>query len=254
MLAQQYLLEVEKVMRHIRETQLSAVLQVAPKIVEHMGDTGTLFVFGASHSSMIAQEVYYRAGGLATVKALFAPGLMLDQQPVTMTSELERLEGLGRIVVRSHGLGARDVLVVVSTSGRNAVPIDAALEAKERGAMVVALTSLPYSRSVPSRHSSSKRLFEVADVVLDTGTPAGDAAVDVPGTGKKMGPLSTVAGVLLINLLILQVVEELVARGRNPAILVSGNLDGGHEANLATYRRLDSSAFSHGDGPGRVAR
>ncbi|MBE3598423.1 MAG: SIS domain-containing protein [Limnochordaceae bacterium] len=74
MLAQQYLLEVEKVMRHIRETQLSAVLQVAPKIVEHMGDTGTLFVFGASHSSMIAQEVYYRAGGLATVKALLRPG------------------------------------------------------------------------------------------------------------------------------------------------------------------------------------
>lgn len=237
MLAARYLETVRSLLEHIERTQVREVDRAAEAIVAHIGETGRIFVFGAGHTSMMAQEVFYRAGGLAIVNPIFGPGVMLDERPVTLTTEMERVEGFGRTLVRAHGVQGEDALVVASVSGRNPLPVDVALEGKDIGAVVVAVTSLPYSRLVQPLHSSRRRLFEVADFVLDSGAPAGDAALEVEGLAVKVGPVSTLAGALLMNLLMLRVIEGFLGRGVTPGIFASANLDWGREHNLQVLQR-----------------
>lgn len=237
MLTARYLETVRGLVDHIQQTQLRAIEQAAEAVVEHIGETGRIFVFGAGHTSMMAQEVFYRAGGLAIVNPIFGPGVMLDERPVTLTTEMEHMEGFGRSLVRAKGVQREDALVVASISGRNPLPVDVALEGKEIGAVVVAVTSLAYSQSVEPLHSSRRRLFEVADFVLDCGAPPGDAALAVEGLPVKVGPVSTLGGALLMNLLMLQVIEGFLARGILPGIFASANLDWGREYNQQVLQR-----------------
>ena len=125
-----------------------------------------VFAFGASHAGLITLELFYRTGGLVTINPIRAPGMMLDMTPITSTSKLERLEGYGRLILEGTALDEGDVLIIHSVSGRNAVAIDMAAAAKEKGAKVIVLTNLNTSRAVTSRHSSGKKLFDFADVLF----------------------------------------------------------------------------------------
>ena len=185
---------------------------------------GTLHVFGMGHSHMLAEELYVRAGGLACVNAILEPSLMLHEDPARAT-ELERQEGLAAEILVKHEMRAGDVLIVVSNSGRNPVPIEMALLAKERGLVVIALTSLAHSQAVASRHSSGGRLFEVADVVLDNGGEVGDAVLEVEGHPTRACPTSTVIGAAILNAVVAAIIEELLGMGVVPPVLVSSNVD-----------------------------
>jgi uncharacterized phosphosugar-binding protein len=134
---------------------------------------------------------------------------------------------------------AGDVLILLSTSGRNAVPVDIALEAKRRGMTLIVITSLAYSEGVRSRHSSGKKVYELADIVLDNYSPKGDAVLSVEGLPQKTGSTSGVVGTVLMHAIVSQVVQNLVDAGITPPIYLSGNLDEGAEHNermLETYR------------------
>ncbi len=148
---------------------------------------------------------------------------------------MERLPGVASVLLDRHDLREGEVLIVVSNSGINAVPVEIAIEAKQKGLFVIALTSLAHSRKVPARHASGKRLFEVADLYLDNCGETGDAAVVYPGWNGKVGPTSAVAGIFLINQIICRVVERYLAEGLTPPVYVSANLPGGDEHN----RRLE---------------
>ena len=169
-------------------------------------------VAGSGHSHLLALEVFYRAGGIAAAQALLDEDLMLHRGAERSTS-LERDSGRAAAVLTAAGLTAGDVIIVASNSGRNAYPVELALEARAAGASVIALTSLRHSRGVTSRHASGKRLFELSDIVLDNGGEPGDAGLTVPGHPAPMGPTSTLIGVWVLNSILAEAVAQLAAEG-----------------------------------------
>ena len=188
---------------------------------------------------MLCEEPFYRAGGMACVSPILEPSLMLHQGGAK-SSALERLPELGSTVVAESGVGEKDVLFLISNSGRNSVPIDGALEGKKRGATTVAITSMTHSSAVTSRHPSEKRLFEVCDYVLDNCGVYGDACIELPGLTQAISPTSTVLGAALINLVMTETVRLLLERGVMPPVFASANTDEGDKANkavIAEYKK-----------------
>ena len=202
-----------------------------------------IHVCGCGHSHLMAEEAFWRAGGLVPVHPILDPNLTLLGG--RRTSPLERLEGYAPVLLAGEDLRPGEVMVVFSNSGINALPIEVAMAAKEAGLRVVAVTSLAHGKGVEPRHSSGRRLFELADVSIDTRVPAGDAAVDLSGLasgtdGHRVAPLSTAIGALVWNALVAEVAYLRAASGAEPTFFVSQNIPGGDEANealVSRYRR-----------------
>ncbi len=226
-----YLDAVAQALRKLQETQLEAINDAAHTITEAVIADNKIFSFGASHSFMLTEELVYRTGGLMLINPIFPHGMNLSVRPMTLTSRLERLPGLGKVLLENSPASAGDVLLIASTSGRNAVAIDMALAAQQAGITTIAITSLAYTQSVESRHPSGKKLFEICDQVIDNCAPLGDAAVQIPGFSQKTGPLSTVLGCAVVNAIVTQVIRNLVERGITPPVFVSANMPGGDEHN-----------------------
>lgn len=211
-----------------------ATLQTAGKLIaESIAKDGVLHTFGSGHSQILAAEIERRAGGLVPVSSINDPA---DGWP-------EQIPGYGaRLFQRyayQYAVQPNDCVLVISNSGRNASPIEVALEAKKAGLTVIAMTSLDMSKATSSRHPSGKKLYELADYVLDNCGVPGDAAIDAPGFAYKVGPTSTMSGALLLNLLSMEIIENLIAMGVTPPTYVSQNADGGaaHNEALATKYR-----------------
>ncbi len=197
---------------------------------------GLIHVFGAGHSHMTAEEAFQRAGGLVPVNAVLVDWLMVHQGARRATL-LERQSGLGELIVSTEPVEAGDVFFVVSNSGRNPVPVEVAQAAKERGARVVALTSVQHSEAVTARGDRGVKLSAVADLVLDTHAPVGDAAIAVDGD-LKVGGVSTVMSVVIIQTIVVATVTMLIERGLQPPVFKSGNVDGADEWNAEQLKRL----------------
>jgi len=231
MSAQAYFDKAIETLKRVAETQSEPIGRAAEALVEAIAGGRRIFSFGASHSFMLTEELVYRTGGLMLVNPIYPHGMNLFVRPVTLTSKLERLPGLGAALLESVPAQPGDVLILASTSGRNAVAIDMAIAAREKGLTVIGITSLDYTQHVTSRHPLGKKVIDVCDIVIDNGAPYGDAAVEVPGFSQKVSPLSTVTGCAIVNAIAAEVVSRLVARGMTPPVYVSANLDGGDERN-----------------------
>lgn len=229
---------VVRLIEAIARSQATSLEQAAQAIFTSLRAGGVFHVFGSGHSHALAEEAYHRAGGLVPVNAIQEPFLTPLTPPGT-SSQLERLPGLAKIILDSHDLRAGEVLMVISNSGINPVPIEVALEGKSRGLTVVALTSIRHSQAVPSRHASGKRLFEIVDIVLDNCGAPGDAAVHYEKFQGTVGSTSLLAGAYLINSLACRVVELFLAQGLTPPVYLSANVPDGDEHNRgleAKYR------------------
>jgi uncharacterized phosphosugar-binding protein len=211
--------------------QGAAIAQAAAAVAESWAADGLTYVTGSGHSHMIAEEVFYRAGGPAPVQAILDPALMLHQG-AQKSSMLERVEGYAETVLRSYPLGRTDVLFIISNSGRNAFPIEAALYARARGTKTVAITSLGAATTAPSRHSSGHMLHQIADLVIDNQVDAGDAALPLAARNARMGPVSTIAGVFIINAIMGEAVDALAARGVTVDVYQSANVEGSNAADI----------------------
>ncbi|MEE8283087.1 MAG: SIS domain-containing protein [candidate division NC10 bacterium] len=229
-----YTTSVHRILGRIEETQREALEQAAGVIFGSLNGGGVLHVFGSGHSIAVAQEAFHRAGGLVPVN-LIHEIFLTPLAPPAVSRKMERLSGMASILLDRHDLRGGEVFIVVSNSGINAVPVEIALEAKQRGIFVIALTSLVHSQAVPARHPSGKRLFEVADLCLDNCGESGDAAVAYPEWSGKVGPTSAIAGIFLMNRLVCRVVERYLAEGLIPPVYLSANLPEGDEHN----RRLE---------------
>jgi len=234
-----YLDLVIELLKEVRETQREVIKQAAHVVADCILADHLVYVFGASHAGILAQELFYRAGGLVPVNPLLPPGLVTDVRPITLTSRLERLPGFGSQIIAESPVERGDVMIVHSVSGRNAVAVEIAQGARERGATVIAVTSLNYSRSVQPRQPGMPRLFEVADLVLDNRAPVGDALVELAGLGQRAGPSSTVTGAAMLNAVMVKAAEIILKRSGNAPVFLSANIDGGDEHNqrwLEHYR------------------
>lgn len=196
---------------------------------------GIVHVFGSGHSHMMAEEVFHRAGGL------FAFNAMLD---VNLTSfgtlkagMVERTEGYAPVILDSFDVRPGEVVIVVSNSGINPVPIELAIEARKRGAKVIAVTSAGNYRDAASRHSSGRKLADVADVTIDSRVPVGDAILELDGLDAPVAASSTALGAALMNALVAQTAEALLAAGHQPPVIVSMNVPGVDERNAELTER-----------------
>ncbi|MDR2245059.1 MAG: SIS domain-containing protein [Treponema sp.] len=227
-----------KFLKSASETQDENISRAADLVVESFTGNKHFFVFGSGHSHLTAEELYTRAGGLAFVKAILPPELMLHEM-LNKSTLLEQLEGYAPALLELYRVGTGDTILIISNSGRNSVPVEMAIGARERGARIIALTSLKHSGRVASRHSSGKRLFELADVVLDNQGEYGDAAFYVEGCLIPTGATSDAVGIALAQALTVRIVEKLARRGVEAPLFRSSNADGdaaSHNARLVeTY-------------------
>jgi uncharacterized phosphosugar-binding protein len=228
--AELYILEIKKLIEKVEKTQLSNIRRAAELVADSIVRDRLVHIFGAGHSHFLAYECFDRAGGLLNMQAILDHGLDFGSG-MRRQGGFERFPGYAKIVIQDYDIGPDDVMIVISNSGRNPAPVEMALEGKKRGATIIALTSLPHSTSVSSNDPSGKRLFEVADLVLDNGCVAGDALVELEGLPPRVGPGSTVIGALILNAIVVQAAKNLLNRGEIPPVAFSGNLEGGREHN-----------------------
>lgn len=212
--------------------QRAALEEWGDRLAGRVRDGGILHVFGTGHSHILAEELFARAGGPTFVNPILDETLMLHGG-VGKSSRAERLSGYARVVLDDHDLRPEDALLVVSNSGRNAAPVEAALRGRELGLATLAITSFAHSRSFASRHSSGRRLLDVVDVAFDNAGEVGDAQLTLADGGERYGPTSTVVGAVLAHTLLCTVIERLAAMGQAPPLLRSANLDGSEEHNRA---------------------
>lgn len=217
----------------VRTSESAAITCAAEAMGDALAHGGMIHVFGCGHSAMLAMDVFYRAGGILLVQPIFDDRVLLSLRPVTDTTRWEQREDWVRDVFAASEMRPGDVLICISTSGRNGAPVEMAMAAREAAVTVIAVTSRAYANASSSRHSSGKRLHEVADIVLDNHVDPGDAALALPDLDQRIGPLSTVIGSALLQAAIVQTTANLLARGLAPPVFVSSNLPGGEAHNQA---------------------
>ena len=230
-----YIESLKGVLDRIAAEQASNIAQSAEIVARCLATGGIVHTFGSGHSHMIAEEAFYRAGGLAAINPILDPALLFLHGALEST-RAERQPGYAAELLARESIGELDCGIVISNSGRNATPVQMALLLKSRGLPVIAVTNLAQSQAAVSRDASGKRLFEVADVTIDNCIPSGDACIDLPEGSNRMAPASTVAGAAIIHSVMLEAAERLQSRGETPAILPSANV--GDNAEEALRRML----------------
>jgi uncharacterized phosphosugar-binding protein len=247
-----YLDNVVDAVRRIQETQREAIEAAGRACARSIANDGLAFTFGTGHGSFAALECFPRTGTPVGFRPIVESAIanfhhVLGDQGAYQYRFLHALEGYGRAILRAHRLDPDDTMVLFSHSGINAVIMDMALGAHELGMTVVGVTSVPHSSAVPARHSSGKRLFEEADIVIDTGVPLRDASVPVEGLEHPVGPTSTVLATAVAHAMVGETVQELVRLGVEPFVMVNPNTAGKEDANRANdanyeelWRRLRS--------------
>ncbi|MEV0976888.1 SIS domain-containing protein [Streptomyces sp. NPDC049915] len=227
-------------LQRVRDEEAEGIRAAGGLLADTVAAGGNLFAFGAGHSSLAAQDVVYRAGGLALMNLLAVPGVVgVDVMPATLGSALERVDGLASAVLDSSPVRAGDALVIISLSGRNALPVEMAMNARALGVKVIGVTSVAYATQTRSRHVSGTYLKDHCDIVLDSKIAVGDAELSVETIPAPFAPASTVVTSALLQAVMATAAGALADRGIEPPLLRSGNVDGGHEWNgriLTEYR------------------
>lgn len=225
MALESYIDGLQAVLERIKREQAGKIGQAGQLVATTLSAGGVIHTFGTGHAHLIADEAFYRAGGIAAINPILDERLIFLRGALEST-RAEREPGLARELIAREDVRAEDTAIIISNSGRNAVPIEMALEMKALGVKVIAITNLEQSRASTARHTSGKRLFELADVTIDNCVPTGDALLTLPRMDSKIGPASTVAGAAIINSIIIAAVSELLQRNEPVPVLPSANIEG----------------------------
>lgn len=221
-----YLDAAQLILDRIRATQMEAISQAAAICTETIAADGLVHLFGSGHSRMFVEEMFPRHGSFPGFHPMVELSLTYHNEVVGSNGQrqamfLERIEGFGSVIMRNFVFSRPDSFIIFSNSGVNEVVVEVALEAKERDLPLVAVVSLDHCLSLNPRHSSGKRLPDLADVTIDNCTPAGDAMVRIDGLADPVGPGSTVGAALVTNALKTEIAARLTALGKKPLVLTS---------------------------------
>ena len=211
------------------QTQAAGLEEASQQIAKCLKGGGMVYTFGTGHGHLLALEIFYRAGGMVRLCPILDEKLMLHISAAGSTQE-ERDEKWVDVLLEKYPIKAGDVLIDMSNSGRNAVPVLLAMEARKRGAYVIALTSLQHTQAVTSRNRLNLRLFEAADLVLDNGGVLGDASWQA-ADGAMVGPTSTAIGAAMLQSIVCRVKELSLEENFEADYFKSSNVDGGDEWN-----------------------
>ena len=234
----QYITNIQNLINRVLETQMDIIDEAGAIVAETIMSNGYVYAFGTGHSHMMAEELFYRAGGLARVYPILEDALMLHNGAIKST-EMERLDGYAELILERYECNDKDCLIIASNSGRNPVSIEMVKAAHKRGMKVIGLTNLIHSEAQESRHVSGSKLYEIGDVVLDNQGCLGDASVYIPEIDRNIAATSTSLGAILLHTVVISAVEIMIEKGHIPEVFSSSNLDEGDEINdkiLAKYR------------------
>ena len=234
-----YLLSAQELLGRVATTQRESVAACVKLFTDALASAKMIHTFGTGHSHLLAEEIFYRAGGLAAIYPILDERLMLHKE-VVKGSQNERLPGLAQELVDKHPIASGDVVIVISNSGGNQVTIDLVKLAQSLGAKVIAVTSINHATSKSARSSAAEKIHQLADVVLDNSGVVGDASVRVADSPMSAGPTSTVIGGALLQSVVVGTVAECLKRGIQPEIFLSSNLAGGDENNAAIFDKYRS--------------
>ena len=220
-----YIEKLQAVLERIKVEQQQNIEVAGRFVAESLARGGIVHTFGTGHSHIIAEEIFFRAGGIAPINPILDERLVFLKGALEST-RAERETGLARQLIEREDVRSGDAAIVISNSGRNAAPVEMALEMKERGVCVIAITNLEQSRPAESRHASGKKLYELADVAIDNCVPAGDAVMALEGLESRTGASSTVAGAAIAHSIVIEAMNELLERGEPLPVLPSANVAG----------------------------
>jgi uncharacterized phosphosugar-binding protein len=231
MTLESYIDGLQAVLERIKREQAGNIMRAGQLVAAAISAGGIIHTFGTGHSHLIAHEAFFRAGGIAAINPILDDRLIFLKGALEST-RAEREYGLAGELIAREDVRRGDAAIIISNSGRNAVPVEMALGMTSRGVKVIAITNLEQSLASTATHSSGKRLCELADVTIDNCVPKGDALLSLPGMDTRLGPSSTVAGAAIINSIIVEAVAELLQSGELVPVLPSANVEGVTEKTL----------------------
>jgi uncharacterized phosphosugar-binding protein len=229
--AGRWMSQARELLDRIAETQMETISIVAGWCADTISGGGLVHLFGSGHSRIPLEEMFPRYGSFPGFHPIAELSMTFHTEVVGTNGQrqamfIERVGGLAEVILSNYQFGDNDLMMVFSSSGRSAVPVEMAMGASERGLKVIAITSVAESMASEATHPSGTRLLDHADAVIDIGTPPGDALVQLDGLDSPVGPGSTVANVAVVNEIKVQVADLLLARGITPTVLTSGSLVG----------------------------
>lgn len=227
---EKYFHDVKELLELVEKEEAMVMKQASEKIAEAIQNDGIIHLFGCGHSHILTEEVYYRAGGLVPIHPILHEPLMLHEGAVR-SSEFERKNDYAGTFMVEQDIREGDVMFVLSTSGRNPVPVDVAHVAKEKGAYVIGMTSKEYSQSQPSRHTGGQHLYDAVDLVIDNHAPVGDALLSHESVQVNFAPSSTVVGAAVLNGILAESIAIMAESNFQPPVFLSGNIEGADEHN-----------------------
>ena len=220
---EKYFEELEAIVKKVKETQGDKIMEAAQILADVTERGGMIYGFGTGHSHLVVDDAFWRAATPANYCALLEPSATGNQE-ITKSYFVENTYGIGQLIVDYHRITPNDCMIIISNSGNNIAPVDAAIRAKEKGIKVIAITNVEYSKYLTCKHKDGVKLMDVADVVLDNCSAIGDAAVEIEGFEMKVGSTSSIPNIYLQNAILTQMVELLVNKGLKPDVYYNGHM------------------------------
>ena len=220
-----------EVLDRIESTQMDVIATVATMSADAIAAGGMVHLFGTGHSRIPLEEMFPRYGSYPGFHPIAELSMTFHTQIAGANGQrqamfIERVQGLADVILSNFVFQPSDIMVVFSSSGTTAVPIEMAMGAATRGLPVVAVTAVEHSMAGPSGHPTGSRLLDHADVVIDLCVPVGDAAVTLDGVDTPIGPVSTVANAAIVNEIKVQTAELLAQRDALPSVITSASVIG----------------------------
>ncbi|NMH68554.1 SIS domain-containing protein [Bacillus sp. RO3] len=231
-----YFEKVQEKLHIVHNQEYEKMDTLSQKVSSSIQQGGIIQLFGCGHSHLLGEELFYRAGGLVPVNPILIEPLMLHEGAVR-SSHLERKKDYADEFIHGQDIRPHDVVIVISTSGKNPVPIDVALHAMKKGAYVASISSFDYVRRELPRHSSGRFLSEVVDLAINNHSEVGDASLSDERVAVPFSPTSTVVGSAILNGVMAGAIERMVEDGFEPPIFLSGNVDGADDHNTGLIEK-----------------
>lgn len=219
----EYLNKVESMFEEIVKSQGDKMMEVANLFVDNIKADKLIHVFGTGHSQLTGIEVFARAGGLSNIN-LILDSTMVIEHGAQRAGRFEQTAGVADIIYDQYNISAGDIMIITSNSGRNALPIEMAIKARENKVFVIALTNVTQSKNTTSRHKGNKNLYELADLLIDTCVPSGDSLMEI--AGAKTAPGSSMSTMLIMNIIVSEALKILAKDNKPLPIFQSQNVDG----------------------------
>jgi len=225
---EQYYEKIIHILTKIKDTQADKIKTAARVVADTIKANGIIYVFGCGHSHLIGLDCFYRAGGLVNVSAMLDTDLMLHNG-AAKSSVIEKISGIAESILERYCITDKDMLIIISTSGKNAVPVEMAQAAAKRGIRNISVVSSAYFGD----KKDAPLLYECSDMYIDNCVPHGDAVMEIIDSEVKMGSVSTAASSFILQSLLLEGAELAAKEGARVPIYMSGNVEGGADFNKA---------------------